>query len=71
MSKRKHRRNGAYVRQPYVKRLLELTAAGKVPRVPGIVAEARVYHDSWCGIFQGKSCNCNPEISIVPNPAAN
>jgi hypothetical protein len=29
---------------------------------PG-VSSIRVAHDDWCGIYQGKRCNCDPEVS--------
>ena len=22
----------------------------------------RVYHDDWCAAYQGRACNCNPDI---------
>jgi hypothetical protein len=32
---------------------------------PGTVHEMRVMHDSWCGIFVGRVCNCNPVTELV------
>jgi hypothetical protein len=23
-----------------------------------------VYHDDWCGFYQAKRCNCNPNIRL-------
>ena len=28
------------------------------------VSVAHIAHDSWCGIFDNKECNCDPEITI-------
>ena len=32
------------------------------PPTPGEVNLIDVMHDDWCGVFSGKSCNCNPII---------
>jgi hypothetical protein len=32
---------------------------------PGTVNEMRVAHDDWCGIFQGRVCNCNPVTELI------
>ena len=26
---------------------------------------ANVAHDSWCAIYGGKECNCNPDITYI------
>lgn len=30
----------------------------------GGVMHIDVKHDSWCAIYVGKNCNCNPEVKI-------
>ena len=27
------------------------------------ISEMTICHDDWCGIFKGKGCNCEPEIT--------
>lgn len=24
------------------------------------------YHDDWCGIYDGRPCNCDPDVVVVP-----
>ena len=28
------------------------------------VALAVVFHDDWCAIFKGRTCDCNPDVEI-------
>ena len=30
----------------------------------GTVNHAFICHDSWCGVYSGHECNCNPDITI-------
>lgn len=39
-------------------------ASGKILIRPGEVQDVQVAHDDWCGSFQGKPCNCDPEIRV-------
>jgi hypothetical protein len=32
--------------------------------MPPGVASIRVAHDDWCGVYQGKRCNCDPEVGL-------
>jgi hypothetical protein len=34
---------------------------------PGTVHEMRVSHDSWCLIFKGGVCSCNPTVELIEN----
>jgi len=55
-------------RTGYMHRLLAAYANGSIPITPG-VSHIVVQHDSWCGIYQGRCCNCVPDIS-APGPDA-
>jgi hypothetical protein len=46
----------------YQRRINKSLKLGIISR--GTVAHANVVHDSWCGIYKGKYCNCNPQITI-------
>jgi len=46
----------------YLPKILKLQAAGKMP--PGVLSHAVILHDQWCAIYQGRSCDCNPDVSI-------
>ncbi len=50
----------------YVIKLMKLYQQGKVPTVG--LNEMAVYHDDWCGIYQGRRCNCDPDIKFRPFP---
>jgi hypothetical protein len=51
-------------REPnYLTKLRYLWRIGALPRTVG-VQMVEVYHDGWCGIYQEKRCNCNPDIRL-------
>lgn len=61
----------------YLKPLAELVRQCRDQIKAGQVYETRVAHDAWCGIFDGRACNCNPEVTLFelvepsgPKPAA-
>lgn len=29
------------------------------------LSRIEVQHDSWCGVYSGKECNCDPDITHV------
>lgn len=43
----------------YLNQILTMTEEAE----PGKVNHITVEHDSWCAVFEGKPCNCNPEAS--------
>ena len=47
----------------YEAKIDALTAAGKIPTEPGL-NHIGVAHDNWCGINEGKPCNCDPDILL-------
>lgn len=47
----------------YVKKMQELFDAGVIKR--GDVLNVLVAHDDWCAIYDGKPCNCEPDILDV------
>ena len=53
----------------YYKKLMKLVAQGRVPR--GRLSDVDIYHDSWCRIYRGGYCNCDPEVKLRPPPEQN
>jgi hypothetical protein len=47
----------------YVKKLRSLVRIGALPHDVGY-HQVSVYHDDWCGVFQGQRCNCDPDIRL-------
>ena len=43
----------------YVRKLLRLL---EDKEGIGVLEHVLIRHDSWCGIYNGKPCNCDPEI---------
>jgi hypothetical protein len=31
----------------------------------GSLHEVQVAHDSWCGVWTGKVCNCSSELTLI------
>ena len=46
-----------------VTKLHSLWRIGALPRDVG-VHHIAVEHDDWCGVFQGKRCDCDPTITL-------
>ncbi len=44
----------------YLQELAKLNAAFP----PGVITHVLVAHDQWCGVNQGRVCDCNPDVSI-------
>jgi len=47
----------------YVRKINEMWETGALPREAGY-HQIAVYHDDWCNVFQGKRCDCDPDISL-------
>ena len=47
----------------YVRKIRYMARSGLLPRTAGY-HEVQVDHDSWCGIFEAKRCNCEPTIAL-------
>ena len=45
----------------YTKKLLPIASA--VPK--GTLWDGTCYHDAWCGIYNGRRCNCDPDVVVV------
>ncbi len=55
-------------KQPnYLRRLTQALQGAQIP--PGY-HNVKIRHDSWCAIFRGGACNCDPEIEL-PFPGKN
>ena len=46
----------------YMKEWLPIVSA--VPQ--GTLWDATCYHHDWCGIYDGRRCNCDPDVVVVP-----
>lgn len=44
----------------YLKALLE--HLNETDQEPGSVRRVEVRHDSWCSVFEGGVCDCEPEV---------
>lgn len=56
----------------YEKKIQKMLAEGKLPTPErGKVYDSKVSHDSWCRIYNGGECNCDPDITITEITAAN
>jgi hypothetical protein len=51
-------------KQPnYAQKLQYRWRIGALPRAVGLHM-VTIWHDDWCGIYQGKACNCDPDITL-------
>lgn len=50
----------------YMRRIEKAIENGIMPS-KAVVANALISHDLDCGIFNGKECNCDPNIEVVIN----
>jgi hypothetical protein len=51
----------------YFEKVMEFLAKNR--RAPGYVGHITISHDKWCGVWQGGTCNCNPELREgMPRP---
>jgi hypothetical protein len=56
------KQQGKTIPQPnYVRKLQYLRRVGALP--DGVV-QVDIYHDGWCAHFQGRACNCAPELRV-------
>jgi hypothetical protein len=47
----------------YVRKIRHMARCGLLP-LSGGYHEVTVDHDDWCGHWQGKRCNCNPDVRL-------
>jgi hypothetical protein len=47
----------------YIRKIEQLWRTGALPRSAGY-HQLTVDHDNWCGIFDGRHCNCEPDIAL-------
>jgi hypothetical protein len=47
----------------YVRKIEALWRTGALPRMAGY-HQVSVAHDDWCGVFAGRRCDCDPDISL-------
>jgi len=70
MNRHERRRQAAMHRQnsffnSYVRHLPE--TGPEILGKPG-VSHLVFCHDNWCGIYDGKQCNCEPEVRFFAEP---
>jgi hypothetical protein len=46
----------------YFKKLLALYDLSLIRAAELVVVD--IYHDSWCGVYRGQYCNCDPDIEL-------
>jgi hypothetical protein len=47
----------------YLTKLYAMWESGELPREAGY-HQLTIKHDGWCGVFQDKRCNCDPDIRL-------
>ncbi len=47
----------------YVRKIASMAKTGALPRDVGY-HQVSVSHDDWCGIFQQRRCNCDPDVRL-------
>ena len=50
----------------YFQKLIDLVDQNPNLTAPGTVTHSVIAHDDWCAIFHGGACNCDPDITLVP-----
>lgn len=45
----------------YQKKINEMLATGEISPNGGVL-DVDVLHDKWCAAYQGRECNCDPDI---------
>jgi hypothetical protein len=47
----------------YLVKIMELCE--QHPEILAGVRHVSISHDSWCGIYKGRPCNCNVEVKLM------
>jgi len=47
----------------YLVKIYQMWESGEFPRAAGF-HQISIYHDDDCSIFEGKHCNCDPDIRL-------
>lgn len=47
----------------YIRRLVKAYFEDGIPNAPGVFP-VEVYHDDWCGHWQGGPCDCDAQVEI-------
>jgi hypothetical protein len=48
----------------YIAKLTKMIQEGKISA--GSAQHVQVLHDSWCAIYSGRDCNCDPDFEVGP-----
>ena len=48
----------------YLVKIRKMWETGELPRTAGY-HQIAVYHDDFCGVFEGKRCDCDPDVSLT------
>lgn len=49
----------------YQEKIRKMVERGELSADPGSLSQVEVRHDHWCGVFRGRFCGCDAEITIV------
>ena len=50
----------------YRTKLNRRIATGELAIERGAMQNVDILHDTWCGVYAGKRCNCDPDIHLRP-----
>ncbi|MEK7754511.1 MAG: hypothetical protein AAB654_21480 [Acidobacteriota bacterium] len=50
----------------YITKLRKMYAEGKLQ--PTGMYQAVVAHDDWCAMYDGRPCDCDPDIQVCEGP---
>jgi hypothetical protein len=53
----------------YVPKLVALWQQGRI--AVGRLSHVEIAHDDGCAIFEGRCCDCDPEVRLFPPPECN
>jgi len=68
MNRKERRIRDAMARETkYVKGYVEHLPGSTDIKAPG-VHHIVMYHDTWCNIYRGGTCNCEPDIKCFTEP---
>ena len=37
----------------------------------GKITHVNVAHDDWCDVYEGRACNCNPDVKLATDETQN
>jgi hypothetical protein len=49
----------------YQLKMAQMLERGELEIKPGASQHINIAHDSWCNVYRGEFCNCDPDISLT------